>query len=168
MNELLAWVLIAPAAYLIGSIPVGVIVCRVWTGVDPREHGSGSMGATNVLRTAGKKAAALVFALDLGKGALVIALSLILAPESFMLHGIAGTFVIFGAHLASVCGVQRWERHFAWLGCAGGVVADRRRRHVDWRGDCAADTVRFARIDCWSVVRNLGVGRPRDRGYSNN
>ena len=96
MNELLAWVLIAPTAYLVGSIPVGVIVCRVWRGVDPREHGSGSMGATNVLRTAGKKAAALVFALDLGKGALVIALSLILAREAFLLHGIAGTFVILG------------------------------------------------------------------------
>ena len=96
MNELLAWVLIAPAAYLIGSIPVGVIVCKMFGGIDPREHGSGSMGATNVLRTVGKKAAALVFALDLGKGALVIALSLILAPESFLLHGIAGTFVILG------------------------------------------------------------------------
>ena len=55
MNELLAWVLIAPAAYLVGSIPVGLIVCRVWGGVDPREHGSGSMGATNVLRTLGKE-----------------------------------------------------------------------------------------------------------------
>ena len=96
MNELLAWVLIAPAAYLIGSIPVGLIVCRVWGGVDPREHGSGSMGATNVLRTAGKKAAVLVFVLDFGKGAAMIGLSLLLAPDAKLLHALTGTFVIVG------------------------------------------------------------------------
>ena len=96
MNELLAWVLIAPAAYLIGSIPVGLIVCCTWGGVDPRQHGSGSMGATNVLRTAGKKAAVLVFVLDFGKGAAMIGLSTLLAPESNLLHALTGTFVIIG------------------------------------------------------------------------
>ena len=96
MNELLAWVLIAPAAYLVGSIPVGLIVCRVWGGVDPREHGSGSMGATNVLRTVGKKAAVLVFVFDFGKGAAMIGLSLLLAPDVKLLHALTGTFVIVG------------------------------------------------------------------------
>ena len=96
MNELLAWVLIAPAAYLIGSIPVGLIVCRVWGGVDPREHGSGSMGATNVLRTVGKKAAVLVFVFDFGKGAVMIGLSLLLAPDAKLLHALTGTFEIVG------------------------------------------------------------------------
>ena len=96
MNELLAWVLIAPAAYLIGSIPVGLIVCRVWGGIDPRDHGSGSMGATNVLRTVGKKAAALVLAADFGKGVLVVGLTLLLAPGSYLLQGMAGVLVIIG------------------------------------------------------------------------
>ena len=96
MNELLAWVLIAPAAYLIGSIPVGLVVCRVWGGVDPREHGSGSMGATNVLRTVGKKAAAFVLAVDFGKGVLVVGLTLLLAPGSYLLQGMAGLLVIIG------------------------------------------------------------------------
>ncbi len=96
MNELLAWVLIAPAAYLVGSIPVGLIVCKVWGGVDPREHGSGSMGATNVLRTVGKKAAVLVFVFDFGKGAAMIGLSLLLAPEAKLLHALTGTFAIIG------------------------------------------------------------------------
>ena len=96
MNELLAWVLIAPAAYLIGSIPVGLIVCRMWGGVDPREHGSGSMGATNVLRTVGKKAAALVLAVDFGKGVLVIGLTLVLTPGEYLLQAVAGIFVIAG------------------------------------------------------------------------
>lgn len=96
MNELLAWVLIAPAAYLIGAIPVGLIVCRVWGGVDPREHGSGSMGATNVLRTVGKKAAALVLAADFGKGVLVVGLTLLLVPDTHLLQGVAGLLVIIG------------------------------------------------------------------------
>ncbi len=96
MNELLAWVLIAPAAYLIGSIPVGLIVCRIWGGVDPREHGSGSMGATNVLRTVGKKAAALVLAVDFGKGVLVIGLTLVLTPGEYLLQAVAGLLVIAG------------------------------------------------------------------------
>lgn len=96
MNELLAWVIIAPAAYLIGSIPVGLIVCRLFGGVDPREHGSGSMGATNVLRTVGKKAAALVFLFDFGKGAAMIGLSLLLVPDAKLLHAMTGTLVIVG------------------------------------------------------------------------
>ena len=96
MNELLAWVLIAPVAYLVGSIPVGLIVCKVWGGVDPREHGSGSMGATNVLRTLGKKAAVLVFVLDFGKGAAIIGLSLLVIGDSYLLHAMAGTLVIIG------------------------------------------------------------------------
>ncbi len=96
MNELLAWVLIAPAAYLVGSIPVGLIVCRFSGDVDPREHGSGSMGATNVLRTVGKKAAALVLAVDFGKGVVVVGLTLLLAPGSYLLQGMAGLLVIIG------------------------------------------------------------------------
>ncbi len=96
MNELLAWVLIAPAAYLVGSIPVGLIVCKLWGGIDPREHGSGSMGATNVLRTVGKKAAAFVLAVDFGKGVLVVGLTLLLAPGSYLLQGMAGLLVIIG------------------------------------------------------------------------
>ena len=96
MNEFLAWVLIVPASYLIGSIPVGLIVCRVWGGVDPREHGSGSMGATNVLRIVGKKAAALVLAADFGKGVLVIGLALLLAPQEYLVQAVAGISVIAG------------------------------------------------------------------------
>ncbi len=96
MSEWLAWVLVAPLAYLVGSIPVGIIVGKLWRGVDPREHGSGSMGATNVLRTVGKKAAVTVFVLDFGKGATVVGLAMLMAPETYLLHGLAGILVIIG------------------------------------------------------------------------
>jgi glycerol-3-phosphate acyltransferase PlsY len=55
--------------YLIGSIPVGVIVGRMSRGIDVRDYGSGGMGMTNVIRTLGAKAGAIVFAADVLKGA---------------------------------------------------------------------------------------------------
>jgi glycerol-3-phosphate acyltransferase PlsY len=70
-------------SYLLGSIPFGYIAGKVLKGIDIREHGSGNVGATNVLRTLGAKAGILVLLLDaakgvaavLGIGSLVLALS---------------------------------------------------------------------------------------------
>jgi len=69
--------------YLLGSIPFGLLVARRTARVDIREHGSQKTGATNVLRTAGKKAAVLVLALDVLKGVLaVIFAQLIIGGET--------------------------------------------------------------------------------------
>lgn len=59
--------------YLLGSIPSGVLVGRRMAGVDVRQHGSGRTGTTNVLRTAGKKAAVIAAGLDILKGVLAVA-----------------------------------------------------------------------------------------------
>jgi glycerol-3-phosphate acyltransferase PlsY len=56
------------AAYLIGSIPVGLVVGRLAGGLDIRRQGSGNIGATNVLRALGWKAAALTLVGDIVKG----------------------------------------------------------------------------------------------------
>jgi glycerol-3-phosphate acyltransferase PlsY len=56
------------AAYLIGAIPVGVLVARLAGGVDIRRHGSGNIGATNVLRTLGPTAGVLTLLGDVAKG----------------------------------------------------------------------------------------------------
>ena len=65
----LPWLLQALAAgYLIGSIPVGVVLARVFGLGDLRKIGSGNIGATNVLRTGNKAAAALTLVLDMVKG----------------------------------------------------------------------------------------------------
>jgi glycerol-3-phosphate acyltransferase PlsY len=61
--------------YLIGSIPVGLIICKVTRGIDIREHGSGNIGMTNVMRTIGVKAGVLVFFADMAKGAVAVALA---------------------------------------------------------------------------------------------
>jgi len=61
-------------AYLLGSFPTGYIAVKQLKGIDIREVGSGSTGATNVLRTLGKGPGAFVLALDCLKGVLAIAL----------------------------------------------------------------------------------------------
>lgn len=64
--------LIAAIAYLIGSIPFGVLLARAFKLPDPRTIGSRNIGATNMLRTGNKKVAALTLLLDAGKGALAV------------------------------------------------------------------------------------------------
>ena len=61
-------------AYLLGSIPFGVLVTRAWGSVDLRRVGSGNIGATNVLRAVGKGPAALTLLGDIGKGAFAVGL----------------------------------------------------------------------------------------------
>jgi len=74
MPELLTplWLLgiVGLVAYMIGSIPFGVVVARVMGLGDLRAIGSGNIGATNVMRTGNKAAGVLTFVLDAGKGAI--------------------------------------------------------------------------------------------------
>jgi glycerol-3-phosphate acyltransferase PlsY len=62
------------AAYLLGSIPTGYLAGRLLKGIDIREQGSGSIGATNVLRTLGKGPALVILLVDALKGVGAIAL----------------------------------------------------------------------------------------------
>jgi glycerol-3-phosphate acyltransferase PlsY len=61
-------------AYLLGSLPPGYWAGWLWKGIDIREHGSGSTGATNVLRVIGKGAALAVLLVDILKGSVAVAL----------------------------------------------------------------------------------------------
>ena len=67
--------LVAAASYLIGSIPTGYIIVKLFTGQDIRTIGSGSTGATNVKRVMGKKWFFIVMLLDALKGALPVVLT---------------------------------------------------------------------------------------------
>ncbi|MBE0622355.1 MAG: glycerol-3-phosphate 1-O-acyltransferase PlsY [Burkholderiales bacterium] len=69
------------AAYLIGSLSFAVIVSRLFGLPDPHSYGSGNPGATNVLRTGKKLAAALTLAGDTGKGALAVVLARYFAAD---------------------------------------------------------------------------------------
>lgn len=65
---ILAHIVIAVAAYFLGSIPVGYLLVRIFRRQDIRSMGSGNIGATNVLRTGGKGLGAITFILDVLKG----------------------------------------------------------------------------------------------------
>jgi glycerol-3-phosphate acyltransferase PlsY len=67
------WVIIV--AYLLGSVPFGLVLTRLFGGGDIRDVGSGNIGATNVLRTGKRAVAALTLILDAGKGAVAVLLA---------------------------------------------------------------------------------------------
>ena len=73
--------LVAAAAYLLGSVPFGIVMTRLFGLGDLRQIGSGNIGATNVLRTGNKMAAALTLILDAGKGGIAVVIARALVGE---------------------------------------------------------------------------------------
>lgn len=98
--------------YLIGAVPVGVLVGRLAGGVDLRRHGSRRTGATNALRTLGTRWAALVLVLDVVKGAAAVLLASWLFPGAAAAAG----WVAAAAGVAAVIG-HNWS---VFIGFAGG------------------------------------------------
>ena len=92
-------------AYLLGSIPFGIVLTRLGGAGDLRQIGSGNIGATNVLRTGRKGLAAATLLLDGGKGAAAVLIAAQLQPELALLAGAAA----FVGHLFPV-----------WLNFRGG------------------------------------------------
>lgn len=84
-------VLWAAIGYLLGSIPFGMVFARLMNLGDLRSIGSGNIGATNVLRTGNKLAAALTLLLDAGKGAAALLLARMIAgaEDAAQLAGLA-------------------------------------------------------------------------------
>lgn len=73
--DVVRYALVVVAGYLLGSFPTGYIVARGLKGVDPRQHGSGRTGGTNILRSAGRQAALLTVIGDFLKGLLPVLLA---------------------------------------------------------------------------------------------
>lgn len=85
------------AAYLIGCIPFAVVVSKAFGLADPRSFGSGNPGATNVLRTGNKLAAALTLFGDAAKGAIAIGVAILLGIPADLLGWIG--FIAFLGHV---------------------------------------------------------------------
>ena len=81
------FIAVAVVGYLLGSIPFGIIVGRRMGKVDVRQYGSGKMGTTNVLRTAGSKAAICVFVLDLLKGVAAVFIAGLIVGRDYLVVG---------------------------------------------------------------------------------
>ena len=103
INLLILWAVIG---YVLGSIPFGMVIARVMGLGNLRDIGSGNIGATNVLRTGNKGAAALTLLFDAGKGALAVLLGRYFAGEDAA--QLAGLMAMLG-HCFPV-----------WLGFRGG------------------------------------------------
>ena len=101
--------LILIAAYLLGSIPTGYTAGRLLKGIDIREEGSGSTGATNVLRTLGKGPAVVVLLVDTLKGVGAIALvhALYTLPASPIMPAYWEPWLVAAAGLAVILGHSR-------------------------------------------------------------
>ena len=118
--------LLLAIAYLLGSFPTGYLIGRM-AGIDIRQHGSGSTGATNVWRNVGKFAGISVFVIDFAKGAIAVYLMMqvnwlqksfgLMAANTDSNIGIANlSLFVIGAGMLALIGHSRP----VWLGFKGG------------------------------------------------
>jgi len=96
-----AYIIVGLVAYLIGSVSFSIIISKKMAGFDVREKGSGNAGATNMLRSVGKKAAALTLLGDALKGVVAILFAIIVGAiakevDKALLVQIAGILVVIG------------------------------------------------------------------------
>lgn len=105
--------------YLLGSIPVGYLLSRRQAKVDVRQYGSGRTGATNVLRTAGRKWAILVAAIDVVKGVLAVVFAGLIVGQSYLVVGNVALGSLVAQVLAALAAIvgHNWS---VFLGFRGG------------------------------------------------
>jgi glycerol-3-phosphate acyltransferase PlsY len=102
------WLLSIPLAYLLGSIPFGYILVKLFLHQDIRATGSGNIGATNVARSGAKGLGIATLLLDIGKAFVAVKIAQYLAPGNYDLAVVAAVAAILG-HVFPV-----------WLGFRGG------------------------------------------------
>ena len=89
------YALIIPISYVLGSIPWSLLITMAMKGVDIREYGSGNIGTSNVLRSAGGPYATLALLLDTSKGLLAVLLARVIADNA-MIEATAGLLALVG------------------------------------------------------------------------
>jgi glycerol-3-phosphate acyltransferase PlsY len=107
--------------YLLGSIPFGLLLTRQHAKVDVRQYGSGKIGATNVLRTAGRKAAIMVAVLDLLKGVLAVVFAGLIVGKGYLVVngiGLGSLSAQVLAALAAIAG-HNWSVFLKFRGGRG-------------------------------------------------
>lgn len=115
-GDLIAVLTCTAAGYLLGNIPSGVLLARLFGWPDPRNHGSGHTGALNVSRGAGKSALAIVLLVDAAKGLAAV----LMAPLIW-----DSPWAVTAAGIAAVIGHNWpiWLRFRGGMGLATGIGA---------------------------------------------
>jgi glycerol-3-phosphate acyltransferase PlsY len=111
--------LIAATAYLLGSIPTGYLLVRIFRKQDIRAVGSGNIGATNVLRSGGKGLGAATFLIDMLKGSSAVWLGAYLASTLLPAMGLAAPSHRNAQAVAALFAVLG-HMYPVWLGFKGG------------------------------------------------
>ena len=104
LSESPVGIIVLISAYLLGSIPFGFLIAKIFLGYDIRTVGSGNIGMTNMVRTGGKIPGIATFVLDVGKGCLAVFIAVYLVkleqlPEILII--LAAFLVVFG-HTCSI------------------------------------------------------------------
>jgi glycerol-3-phosphate acyltransferase PlsY len=87
--EMIGDALLLPGAYLVGSVPSGYLLVRVFRGMDVRQHGSHNVGAINVFRVGGVKLGTLTLLADIGKAMGMVLVSGALTRQPWIIAGTA-------------------------------------------------------------------------------
>jgi glycerol-3-phosphate acyltransferase PlsY len=108
-------------AYLLGSIPWGLILAKSMAGVDVREWGSGKVGATNVMRSAGRKVAIISGLLDILKGVVAVLFAGLIIGKVYVVVGPFGLGTLLGQVLAGLAAVagHNWSGFLGFRGGSG-------------------------------------------------
>lgn len=112
-------------AYFLGSMPTGYAIGRWFYGVDILAEGSGSTGATNILRTLGKLPALLVLLIDILKGTSAVALV-------FWVYSLSLT-----SEVAKMAGIQNLDQLQYWIAILAGlivIIGHTKSIWIGWRG----------------------------------
>jgi glycerol-3-phosphate acyltransferase PlsY len=126
------WILLAAAlAYLIGSISTAILVGKVLSGDDIRSHGSGNAGATNALRTYGKKAALFVLLGDVLKAVIAVGIARLIWNIADMSDAVWRT-MLYASTVAAVLG-HNFPIYFNFRGGKGVLVSVVAVFFADWR-----------------------------------
>lgn len=153
---------VAVLSYLIGSINFSIILSKLISGKDIRESGSGNAGATNMLRTHGKKMGVITLLLDVAKGVVAIFLSVVIAEtiaETLdmwdFVENIAGTSYI--QYIAGVCVIlgHNFPLYFGFKGGKGVATSLGVVLMLDWK---VGLIVAVCAIAVMAVTRYVSLG----------